>query len=178
MGPSNPWSPSWRPDPSGHRLATIRLARRGGLLAAVLFAPVGAAGMALLPPIEPLLTAPASVLAGLAGLAGVALLGAGLAPAASGSRIDGVAVGVAMGVGVPVAAVTSAIIGTYLAGSALDGFDEGGRLASQVLRAGVGGAVQLSPLIALVSTVWVIVVRRWTMPATTRGVAQREAGRN
>lgn len=152
------------------------MARRGGLLAAVLFAPVGATGMALLPPIEPLLTPAASALAGIAGLAGVALLGAGLAPAASGSRADGVAVGVALAIGVPVAAVTSAIIGTYVAGSVLDGFDEGGRLASQVLRAGVGGAVQLSPLIAIASTVWVVVVRRWTMPTTARGVP--EPGRN
>jgi hypothetical protein len=137
------------------------MARRGGLLAAVLFAPVGAAGMAMLPAIEPLLTPQASILAGVAGIAGVALLGAGLAPAALGSRIDGAVVGLAPGLGVPVAAVTSAIVGTYLAGSAIDGFDEGGRLAGQVLRSGVSGAIRLSPLIAIASTVWVVVVRRW-----------------
>jgi hypothetical protein len=137
------------------------MARRGGLLAAVLFAPVGAAGMAMLPAIEPLLTPQASILAGVAGIAGVALLGAGLAPAALGSRIDGAVGGLALGLGVPVAAVTSAIIGTYLAGSAIDGFDEGGRLAGQVLRSGVSGAIRLSPLIAIASTVWVVVVRRW-----------------
>ena len=148
------------------------MARRGGLLAAVLFAPVGAAGMAMLPAIEPLLTPEASILAGLAGIAGVALLGAGLAPAALGSRIDGTVVGLALGLGVPVAAVTSAIIGTYLAGSAIDGFDEGGRLAGQVLRSGVSGAIRLSPLIAIASAVWVVTVRRWgavVMP-------QRDAG--
>lgn len=137
------------------------MARRGALLAAVLFAPVGAVGMAVLPPIDPLGAPGASVVAGLAGLAGVGLLGAGLAPAALGSRIDGLAVGVALGIGAPVAAVTSALIGTFLAGSALHGFDEGGRLAGQVLRSGVGGAVNLSPLIALVSAAWVVVVRRW-----------------
>jgi len=137
------------------------MARRGGLLAAVLFAPVGAVGMAVLPPIDPLGTPMASVLAGLAGLAGVGLLGAGLAPAALGSRIDGIAVAIALGFGVPVAAVTSALIGTFIAGSALHGFDEGGRLAGQVLRGGVSGAVRLSPLIALASVVWVVVVRRW-----------------
>ena len=158
----DPRSPSWRPDPTRHRLATIRLARRGALLAAVLFAPVGAVGMATLPPIDPLVTPTASVLAGLAGLAGVALLGAGLAPAALGSRIDAVAVGIALGIGVPVAAVTSALIGTFIAGSALHGFDEGGLLAGQVLRGGVGGAVRLSPLIALASAIWVVVVRRWS----------------
>jgi hypothetical protein len=169
MGPANPWSPNWRPDPSGRRLAMIRTARRGGLLAAVLFAPVGATGMAMLPAIDPLLTPPASALAGLAGLAGVALLGAGLAPAALGSRIDGVVVGVALGLGVPVAAVTSALIGTYLAGSALEGFDEGGRLAGQVLRSGVSGAVRLSPLIAIASAAWVLVVRRWDAASQANG---------
>ncbi len=162
----DPRSPSWRPDPTGRRLATIRMARRGALLAAVLFAPVGAVGMAILPAIDPLGTPSASMLAGLAGLAGVALLGAGLAPAAPGSRIDGLVVGVALGIGVPVAAVTSALIGTFVAGSALHGFDEGGRLAGQVLRGGVGGAVQLSPLIALASAIWVVVVRRWDREAT------------
>lgn len=165
----DPRSPSWRPDPTRRRLATIRLARRGALLAAVLFAPVGAVGMATLPPLEPVVSPMASVLAGLAGLAGVALLGAGLAPAAAGSRIDGLAVGVALAIGVPVAAVTSAIIGTFIAGSALHGFDEGGYLAGLVLRGGVGGAVRLSPLIALASAIWVVIVRRWTPPPRESG---------
>jgi hypothetical protein len=137
------------------------MARRGALLAAVLFAPIGAVGMAILPAIDPLGTPLASALAGLAGLAGVALLGAGLAPAAIGSRIDGLAVGVALGIGVPVAAITSALIGTFMTGAVLHGFDEGSRLAGQVLRGGVGGAVQLAPLIALASAVWVAVVRHW-----------------
>jgi hypothetical protein len=142
----------------------IQMSRRGGLLAAVLFAPIGAVGMATLPAIDPLATPMASVLAGLAGLAGVGLLGAGLAPAAIGSRIDGFVVGLALGIGVPVAAVTSALIGTFLAGAALDGVDVGSRLAGQVLRSGVGGAVRLAPLIAAGSAVWVVVVRRWTVP--------------
>jgi hypothetical protein len=98
---------------------------------------------------------------GLAGLAGVSLLGAGLAPAAVGSGSTGAVVGLALALGVPVAAVTSALIGTWLVGSALDGFDEGGRLAGQVLRSGVSGAVSLAPLIALASATWVVVVRRW-----------------
>lgn len=120
--------------------------------------------MAILPPLDPLESPMASSLAGLAGLAGVALLGAGLAPAAMGSRIDGLAVGLALAIGVPVAAVTSALIGTFIAGSALHGFDEGGVLAGQVLRGGVNGAVQLSPLIAAASTIWVAVVRRSGVP--------------
>lgn len=139
----------------------IRMARRGALLAAVLFAPIGAVGMAILPAIDPLGTPIASSLAALAGLTGVALLGAGLAPAAVGSRIDGLVVGVALGIGVPVAAVTSALIGTFMAGSMLHGFDEGARLAGHVLRGGVGGAVRLAPLIALASALWVVAVRRW-----------------
>ena len=154
--------PSWRPDSSGQRLAMIRMARRGALLAAVLFAPIGAVGMAILPAIDPLGTPIASALTGLAGLAGVALLGAGLAPAALGSRIDGLVVGLALGVGVPVAAVTSALIGTFMAESTIHGFDEGARLAGEVLRAGVRGAIRLAPLIALASAVWVTVVRRWS----------------
>ena len=157
----DPRSPTWRPDPTRRRLATIRLARRGALLASVLFAPVGAVGMAILPPIDPLVTPQASALAGLAALAGVALLGAGLAPAAVGSRIDGVAVGAALALGVPVAAVTSALIGTFIIGSALQGLDQGGFLAGEVLRGGVGGAVRLSPLIAVASAAWVVVVRWW-----------------
>lgn len=163
----DPRSPSWRPDPTGRRLATIRTARRGALLAAVLFAPVGAVGMAVLPPIDPLATPVASSLAGLAGLAGVALLGAGLAPAAAGSRIDGLVVAVALGIGAPVAAVTSALIGAFLAGAALHGFNEGARLAGEILRSGVRGATNLSPLIALVSAAWVLVVRRWAGRAGT-----------
>ena len=50
------------------------------------------------------------------GLPGVALLGAGLASAALGSRIDAVAVGIAFGVGCPVAAVTSIVIGGFVLG--------------------------------------------------------------
>jgi hypothetical protein len=157
----DPHSPSWRPDPSGQRLAAIRVARRGAWLAAVLFAPIGAVALAILPTIDPLGSPIASTLAVVAGLAGVALLGAGLAPAAVGSRIDGLAVGIALVVGVPVAAITSALIGSFMAGSMLYGFDEGGRLAGQVLRGGVGGAVRLSPLIALASAIWVVIVRRW-----------------
>ena len=121
--------------------------------------------MAILPAIDPLGTPMASALAALAGLAGVALLGSGLAPAAAGSRIDGVAVGAALAIGVPVAAVTSALIGTFIVGSALHGFDEGGLLAGEVLRGGVGGAVRLSPLICLASGIWVVVVRRWSPSA-------------
>lgn len=156
----DPRSPSWRPDPTGQRLAMIQQARRGGLVAAMLFAPVGLVGLATLPAIDALGRPGAMALVCLAALAGVALLGAGLAPAAIGSRIDGLVVGVALGIGVPVAAVTSVVIGTFLAGSSLDGFDHGARLAGEVLRGGVGGALRMAPLIGVASAAWVIAVRR------------------
>ena len=40
MGPSNPWSPNWQPDPTGRRLLTIRAARRGAFLAAGIYLPI------------------------------------------------------------------------------------------------------------------------------------------
>ena len=40
MGPANPWSPNWRPDPTGHRAIAIRSSRRGALLAGVLLWPL------------------------------------------------------------------------------------------------------------------------------------------
>jgi hypothetical protein len=159
MGPRDP---NWRPDSTGRRLATIRLARRGALLAATLFAPIGLFASSFLPTIEPAGTPTGAVaIAALAGLAGVALLGAGLAPAAIGSRIDAVAVGIALAVGVPVAAVTSALIGTFISGSLLGGFDEGASLAATMLRAGVTDAVHTAPLVIGAATIWVVVVRWW-----------------
>jgi hypothetical protein len=157
-----PHDPSWRPDTTGRRLATIRIARRGALLAAVLFAPIGLLATSFIPTVEPP-GAPvgAVAIAGLAGLAGVALLGAGLTPAALGSRIDAAAVGVALAVGVPVAAVTSALIGAFLSGSLVGGFDEGAGLAGRMLRAGVTDATRTAPLVIAAATVWVLVVRRW-----------------
>jgi hypothetical protein len=157
-----PLDPNWRPDTTGRRLATIRVARRGALLAATVFAPIGLLATSFLPTVEPTGAPVGAVgIAALAGLAGVALLGAGLAPAALGSRIDAVAVGVALAIGVPVAAVTSALIGTFMSGSLLGGFDEGAALAGQMLRAGVTDATRTAPLVIAAATVWVLVVRRW-----------------
>ncbi len=159
--------PNWRPDATGRRLATIRIARRGAFLAATLFAPIGLLATSFIPTVEPAGTPVGAVaIAGLAGLAGVALLGAGLAPAALGSRVDAVAVGVALAIGVPVAAVTSALIGSFMSGSLLGGFDEGAALAGRMLRAGVTDATRTAPLVMLAATVWVLVVRRWGIPRT------------
>lgn len=162
-----PLDPNWRPDTTGRRLETIRIARRGALLAATLFAPIGLLASSVIPTIEPA-GAPVGALAiaGLAGLAGVGLLGAGLAPAALGSRVDAVAVGVALAIGVPVAAVTSALIGTFLSGSLLGGFNEGAGLAGQMLRAGVTDATRTAPLVIAAATAWVLVVRRLGIPTT------------
>jgi hypothetical protein len=162
-----PLDPNWRPDTTGRRLETIRIARRGALLAAALFAPIGLLASSVLPSFEPA-GAPVGVaaIAGLAGLAGIALLGAGLAPAALGSRIDAVAVGVALAIGVPVAAVTSELIGGFMSGSLLGGFDAGAGFAGKLLRAGVTDAARIAPLVIAAAAVWVLVVRRWGIPRT------------
>ncbi len=160
-----PLGPNWRPDTTGHRLARIRIAKHGALLAPILFAPVGLLATSFIPTVQPV-GAPvgAAVIAGLAALAGIGLLGAGLAPAALGSRLDAVAVEVALAIGAPVAAVTSALIGSFLSGSVLGGFDEGGTLAGRMLRAGVTDATRTAPLVILAATVWVLIVRRWGIP--------------
>ena len=90
------------------------------------------------------------------GLPGVALLGAGLAPAALGSRIDAVAVGIAFGVGCPVAAVTSIVIGGFVLGLVAPGESD---LAGPILRGGVRAAVDIAPVVALVAAIWVLAVR-------------------
>lgn len=164
MGPRGP---NWQPDTTGRRLASIRIARRGAILAAILFAPVGLLATSYIPTIEPI-GAPvgAIAIAGLAALAGVGLLGAGLAPAALGSRIDALAVGLALAVGAPVAAVTSALIGSFMSGSLLGGFDEGAKLAGRMLRASVTDATRTAPLVIVAAIVWILVVRRWGNAST------------
>jgi hypothetical protein len=162
-----PLGPNWRPDNSGRRLATIRIARRGAILAAAVFAPIGLLSTSFIATVDPAGTpVGALAIAALAGLAGVALLGAGLAPAALGSRIDAAAVGVALAVGAPVAAVTSVTIGSFMSGSMLGGFDRGAALAGTMLRAGMTDATRAAPLVILAATVWVLVVRRWGIPGT------------
>ncbi len=151
MGPDNPWSPTWRPDETGGRRRAIRSARRGAILAAILYLPIGA-----------LAQMPDGVPVGLGlmmvaiGLPGVALLGAGLAPATLGSRIDAAVAGIALGIASPVAAVTSLVIAAFIVGAAVS---KAG-LAGAVLRGGVTAALGIAPLIAVGATVWVVGVRR------------------
>jgi hypothetical protein len=158
MGPNNPWSANWRPDPSGRRLVAIRAARRGALLAGMAYLPMGAAILIIEEQPQEL-----AVLALVIGLPGVALLGAGLAPAALESRIDAIVAGIAFGIGSPVAAVTSIIIGAFVVGVfAHDGPD----LTGPLLRAGVSAAMGIAPLVALCAAAWVLAVRRLVRPAT------------
>ena len=147
MGPANPWSPNWRPDPTGRRLASIRTARRGAMLAAILLGVVTAiAGLlaperADRPPTVPFAIAAMAIPA-------FALLGAGLAPAAIGSRVDAIVVGIAMAIGVVLVLAVSGY--PDLTGDAFAG----------VVRMGVFAAVRVAPLLGLAVAIWVISVRR------------------
>lgn len=152
MGPNNPWSPQWRPDPTGRRLAGIHTARRGALLAAVAYVPLAAAAIA-----TSQLPRPVALVILAIGFPGVVLLGAGLAPAALGSKVDAVAVGVAFAIGCPVAAVTSIVIGAFVLGALVPG---GPDLAGPILRGGVNAALGIAPLVALIAAGWVIAIRR------------------
>src|SRR6187200_3407894 len=146
MGPSNPWSPNWRPDPTGNRLVRIRAARRGAWLAAAIYLPIAVVAAAMAAdPITTLPTffwAPLATAAVLSGVAGIALLGAGLAPAALGSRIDAVVVAIA--IGAPVAATASVVIWGWVIDSWMAAQDAD--LAAPFLRAGVLAALRVAPL--------------------------------
>ncbi|MFP5343773.1 MAG: hypothetical protein ACLGIJ_12775 [Candidatus Limnocylindria bacterium] len=150
--PSNPWSPGWRPDPSGGRLAAIRTARRGMVVALAAYAVVAAGVLLDSGPDGTLLAMGLAI-----GIPAVMLLGAGLATTACGGRIDAVAAALAFAVGMPVAAVTSLVI----AGWVLDGFATGSSdLAGTILRRSVTEAVAAAPFVAAAAGLWVAGVRR------------------
>jgi hypothetical protein len=151
MGPNNPWSPAWRPDPTGKRLAAIRVARRGAVLAGIVYLPIGVAAL-----VPASLSREVALTALVVGLPGVALLGAGLAPATLGSRVDAVVVGIAFAIGAPVAAVTSIVIGAFLLDVSVDGFTD---LAGPILRGGVSLALGVAPIVGLGAAGWVCLVR-------------------
>jgi hypothetical protein len=158
-----PWDPNWRPDPTGRRLVAIRAARRGALLAAVIFGGLVLVAALVAPPLAsatPGVELAAGVVIAVASLPALALLGAGLTSAALGSRSSAASAGLAMAVGAPVAAVTSAMICTFLVGLApvhINSLDAAGR----VLRVGVSAAIRIAPLIALGSVGWVVLLRRF-----------------
>lgn len=157
-----PWDPNWRPDPTGRRLVAIRAARLGALLAAVIFGGLVLVAALVAPPLAsttPGVELAAGVIIAVASLPALALLGAGLTSAALGTRSSAASAGLAMAVGAPVAAVTSAMICTFLVGLApvhINSLDAAGR----VLRVGVSAAVRIAPLIALGSVGWVVLLRR------------------
>lgn len=172
MGPDNPWSPNWRPDTTGTRMAAIRSARRGAVLAGALFVPIGIVATQMAP-VGPSMAAAVVVI----GVAGVALLGAGLAPATSGSRVDAAAAGLAMAVGAPVAAVTSLVIAGLIGDLVLG---DGTGYAATAIRTSVTVAVRIAPLVALGATVWVVAVRRGGdpgPPASGPGASPRSESR-
>lgn len=160
----SPTDPRWVPDPTGQRLATIKASRRGALVATLLFAPVVLGAVAVVPPEVAGTPQGTGLGAAFMSLPALALLGAALTPAALGSRASAASAGLAIGVGAPVAAVVSAMIGVYLIVAFLMGHDAAGQLAGLVLRNGVTAAVRVAPLVAVASVLWVIVVRRWGRP--------------
>jgi hypothetical protein len=172
-----PWDPNWRPDPTGRRLVAIRAARRGALAAAVIFGSLEVVATVVAMPAEAPLEASSIVglMLALFSLPALALLGAGLTSAALGPPPTAASAGLAMAVGVPVAAVTSAMIGAFilvgLAGTSM-GHADGAEVAGVLLRTGVTAAVRIAPLIAIGSVAWVLLVRRLGRPeAATRTAA-------
>src|SRR5436190_12668264 len=159
-----PWDPNWRPDPTGRRLAGMRAARRGALAAAAIFGSLVVVAAVIAPPLTsnvPQLELPGGAMVALFSLPGLALLGAGLTSAALGSRLSAASAGLAIGIGSPVAAVTSAMIGAFIIVGIFSGASRGGDAAGTLLRAGVTAAVRISPLIAIGSAGWVMLVRRF-----------------
>jgi hypothetical protein len=145
----------------------MRAARHGALLAAVIFGfLVGVASVVGLSTDGPMLGLDLMVGAIVAAfsLPGVALLGAGLTSAARGTRGSAVSAGLAIGVGVPVAAVTSAIIGVFVVVAFADGVGSATAAVGVVIRQGVTAAERIWPLIVLGAGAWVVLVRRLTRP--------------
>ena len=159
-----PWDPKWRPDPTGRRIAGMHAARRGALTSAAIFGSLVVVAAVAAPPFlstVPQLDLPAGAAIALFSLPGLALLGAGLTSAALGSRSAAFGAGLAIGIGSPVAAVTSAMIGAFVLVGLVGGAGRGGDAAGTLLRAGVTAAIRISPLIVLGSVAWVALVRRF-----------------
>ena len=116
-------------------------------------------------------------------LPGLALLGTGLTPAALGSRFSAASAGLAIGVGAPVAAVASAMLGTFLLTILVlamdptptrDAIATAAHMAGVVLRDGVIAAARVAPLIVIASVSWIVVVRRWIDPAAETARSRRD----
>jgi hypothetical protein len=164
MGPANPWSPNWRPDPTGRRLIAIRSSRRGAFWAGLLLWPLVLLAAFTTPGAAELPDVRMIVLVAAMSWPGLALLGAGLAPAVLGSRVDAVVAGIALAIGAPIAAITSTMIGVAIAVAIADAryrTDVGvGEALGFTIRLGVLGAIRLAPLVAIAVTIWILVVRQ------------------
>jgi hypothetical protein len=159
MGPANPWSPNWRPDPTGRRLIAIRSSRRGALWAGVLLWPLVLLAALTTPGAADLPDVRVIVLLASLSWPGLALLGAGLAPAVLGSRVDAVVAGIALGIGAPVAAITSTLIGVAILAPRYSADASVGEALGLTIQLGVLGALRLAPLVALAVTIWILIVR-------------------
>lgn len=145
----------------------MHAARRGAFAAAAIFGSLAVIAAVITPPLTsnvPQLDVVEGAMVALFSLPGLALLGAGLTSAALGSRSSAASAAVAIGIGSPVAAVTSAMIGAFILVGLVSGASRGGDVAGTMLRVGVTAAVQISPLIALGSAGWVMLVRRFGPP--------------
>jgi hypothetical protein len=160
MGPANPWSPNWRPDPTGRRLIAIRSSRRGAFWAGLLLWPLVLLAALTTPGATDLPDIRQVVLIAAMSWPGLALLGAGLAPAVLGSRVDAVVAGIALGIGAPVAAITSTLIGVAIAAPLYSKEQSIGEALGLTIRLGVLGAIRLAPLVAIAVTIWILVVRQ------------------
>ncbi len=137
----------------------IRSSRRGALLAGLLLWP-----LVLLAAI----TTPGAfevdlrrvVLVAALSWPGLALLGAGLAPAALGSRIDATVAGIALALGAPIAAIMSTLIGVAIIASISSTGAGVGEALGMTIRLGVMGALRWAPLLVIVVVVWLVVVRK------------------
>jgi len=122
------------------------------------------------------LTVPVAI--ALMAIPALALLGAGLAPTAVGSRVDAVVVGVALAIGAPVAAALSTAIAVFFV-LAMSDFDElAGPAVAEVIRMGVVSASRVAPLLAVVALMWVLVVRHLDrrISQDPRGVTSSPSG--
>lgn len=160
MGPGNPWSPNWRPDPTGQRLAAIHTARRGAVLAAILLGGVTTVAAIVAPEAAGLpITVPLTIT--VAAIPALALLGAGLAPTATGSRLDAVVAGVAFAIGAPVAAAISSAIAVFVYFGMYPGVTSlTGEAVGDVIRVGVVAALRVAPLLAVTAALWVVAIRQ------------------
>ncbi len=160
MGPANPWSPNWRPDPTGRRLTAIRSSRRGAFWAGLLLWPLVLLATLTTPTPTDQVDLRAMVLIAALSWPGLALLGAGLAPTAIGSRTDAVVAAVALGIGAPIAAITSMLIGVAIIAAVSTTGAFTGTALGLTIRLGVLGALRWAPLVAIAVAIWLYLIRR------------------